>query len=118
MNTTTNYTNTNKPHYKYSKNINKYFENIVKRFDTPLEKFKTVILLTLCFSIIYYILFTIDNEHFEISDKASGNGYFTFLWLSTTVNFTVPIGDVYPLTVASKIMFMLHILMFWFIMLA
>ena len=106
-------------HNKNTYGLNKKFGNVVKHFDTPLEKFKTVVALTLIFSLIYFVLFTLDNNHFEIAgDKVSGNGYFTFLWLSSTVNFTVPLGDVYPLTVTAKILFMLHISMFWFVMLA
>jgi hypothetical protein len=106
-------------HNKNTYGLNNTFEKVVKHFDTPLEKFKTVVALTLIFSLIYFVLFTIDNNHFEITeDKVSGNGYFTFLWLSSTVNFTVPMGDVYPLTVTAKILFIIHISMFWFVMLA
>ena len=115
-NQTINYINKNQN--KYTQHLNKTFEKVVKHFDTPLEKFKTVIVITLVFSLIYFILYTIDNTHFEISENVSGDGYFTFLWLSSTVNFTVPMGDVYPLTTSAKILFMLHISMFWFVMLA
>ena len=111
--------NNNTINYNKHTYLNKTFEKVVKHFDTPLEKFKTVVALTLLFSLVYYVLFTIDNNHFDIAeDKVSGNGYFTFLWLSSTVNFTVPMGDVYPLTVAAKVLFMIHISMFWFVMLA
>ena len=96
----------------------KQFKKMSEYMDSPFEKFKLISMLLFMFSIIYYVLYLIDKKNYIIDEKINNVSYFTFIWYSATTNFTVPLGDVYPATILAKTIMVLHIWMFWFIMLA
>ena len=98
--------------------LKRQFKSLADHMDSPFEKFRLVSILLVVFSVVYYVLYMIDKRNYVVDKKIQNVNYFTFLWYSTTTNFTVPLGDIYPVSVLAKILMILHIWMFWFIMLA
>lgn len=94
------------------------FKTVSSRFDSPHEKFQLITVMLIVFSIMYYVLYLVDNKHYTFSENIQERGYFTFLWYAATTNFTVPLGDVYPVSILAKWLMILHIGLFWLIMLA
>ena len=76
----------------------------------------TMMLLIVVFSAVYYQMYIQNARHFE-SSKYPSLTYYHFLWYSLMINFTMPLGDIYPLSDAAKAVTAMHGIIFWSTML-
>lgn len=89
-----------------------------KVFDEPHEKLMAILILIITYSFIYYSIYLRDpTVHFE-SSKYETMSYGHFLWYSCMLNFTMPIGDIYPQSPLCKAITVSQAGMFWLVMLS
>jgi hypothetical protein len=86
--------------------------------DEPHEKLITISVLVLFFSAVYHNMH-LQNPvaHFQ-SDRYETLGYNHFLWYSLMINFTMPLGDIYPLSDAAKVVTGIQGALFWIVVLS
>jgi hypothetical protein len=92
-------------------------------FDEPHEKLIAILILIVAYSFIYYSLYLRDPIHFNFDSSKYKNtslniNYGHFLWYSCMLNFTMPLGDIYPQSPVSKAITVSQAGMFWLVMLS
>lgn len=85
--------------------------------DEPHEKLMAISVLIVLFSAVYYQMHLRSREHFR-TDRYETLGYNHFLWYSLMINFTMPLGDIYPHTDAAKVVTGVQGALFWIVMLS
>jgi len=88
-----------------------------KFLDEPHEKLTAISVLIVFFSIVYHQMYLRNKAHFD-SSKYEKLHYNHFLWYSLMINFTMPLGDIYPLSDASKVVTGIQGALFWIVMLS
>ena len=103
--------------------LQKLINRTLSWFDQPHEKFIANVFLMFLFWIIYYSLYTSDQESMIINPdtitRKDGNlNIFDFAWFATITQFGITFGDIVPKSQACKMAVMLHAFSFWLIALS
>ena len=91
--------------------FNRTILKIALLVDEPHEKIIANILMIVGFAIIYKLI-GIDDIQFSNQKVFDWNDAFYF---SFVVHFTLGFGDIYPLTIQSRGVVMIHTVLFWII---
>lgn len=76
-----------------------------------------MVLLILVFSTVYHQMYLHHTKHFE-SSKHPSLTYAHFVWYALMINFTMPMGDIYPFTDTAKAVTAVQGMLFWYIIAA
>jgi len=94
------------------------FKKRNKLVDEPHEKVYALAISIVFFSLLYYYIHLNNPEHFGFNDSFPKEiTYKHFLWYSTMINFTMPLGDVRPQSDLSRLLTVTQGVVFWTIML-